>query len=194
MKVTHLCLTLLRVHVACQTPLSMEFSRQEYWSGLPRPSPGDLPNLGMEPGSSALQADSLSSGKGLKTPSLWQFSEPHKSALCPPCESSKILEEKVKSKISKATLAAVFPHKMNYNNSNRGTRPKFQPQLQTTARWFLSHKNSHKYQELTSDLLFCYCCCCYYCVSTTCYLIYKFSPEWELNRILPSAFVIYFRN
>ena len=37
----------------------MEFSRQEYWSGLPFPSPGDLANLGIEPGSLALQADSL---------------------------------------------------------------------------------------------------------------------------------------
>ena len=37
----------------------MEFSRQELWSGLPFPSPGDLPNPGTEPGSPALQADSL---------------------------------------------------------------------------------------------------------------------------------------
>ena len=37
----------------------MEFSRQEYWSGLPFLSPGDLPNPGIEPGSPALQADSL---------------------------------------------------------------------------------------------------------------------------------------
>ena len=37
--------------VAHQLPLSMEFSRQEYWSGLPCPSPGDLPDLGIEPGS-----------------------------------------------------------------------------------------------------------------------------------------------
>ena len=37
----------------------MEFSRQEYWSGLPFPSPGDLPNLGMKPGSAALRADTL---------------------------------------------------------------------------------------------------------------------------------------
>ena len=35
--------------VAHQAPLSMGFSRQEYWSGLPRPPPGDLPNLGVEP-------------------------------------------------------------------------------------------------------------------------------------------------
>ena len=47
--------------VAYQAPLSMGFSRQEYWSGFPFPSPGDLPNPGIEPGSPALQADSLPS-------------------------------------------------------------------------------------------------------------------------------------
>ena len=40
--------------VAHQTPLSMEFPRQEYWSGLPCPPPGDFPNPGMEPASLAL--------------------------------------------------------------------------------------------------------------------------------------------
>ena len=45
--------------VACQAPPSIEFSRQEYWSGLPFPSPGDLPKPGIKPRSSALQADSL---------------------------------------------------------------------------------------------------------------------------------------
>ena len=45
--------------VASQAPLFMGFSRQEYWSGLPFLSPGNLPNPGIEPGSSALQADSL---------------------------------------------------------------------------------------------------------------------------------------
>ena len=47
--------------VAYQAPQSMEFSRQEYWSGLPFPSPGDLPDPGTEPGSPALQADALPS-------------------------------------------------------------------------------------------------------------------------------------
>ena len=47
--------------VANQAPLSMVFSRQEYWSRLPFPSPGDLPNPGIEPGSPALQVDSLPS-------------------------------------------------------------------------------------------------------------------------------------
>ena len=47
--------------VACQAPLSVEFSRQEYWDGLPFPSPGNLPKPGNEPGSPSLQADSLPS-------------------------------------------------------------------------------------------------------------------------------------
>ena len=48
--------------VSCQSPLSMGFSRQEYWSRLPFPSPGDLPDPGIEPGSPTLHADSLPSG------------------------------------------------------------------------------------------------------------------------------------
>ena len=46
-------------NVACQVPLSMEFSRQEHWSELPFPSPGELPYPGIEPGSPALRADAL---------------------------------------------------------------------------------------------------------------------------------------
>ena len=45
--------------VACQAPLFMGFSRQKYWSVLPFPSPGDLPDPGIKPRSPALQADSL---------------------------------------------------------------------------------------------------------------------------------------
>ena len=47
--------------VALQAPLSMRFSRQEHWGGLPFPSPGYLPNPGIKPGSLALQANSLPS-------------------------------------------------------------------------------------------------------------------------------------
>ena len=56
------CLTVILWTVACQAPLSTGFSRQEYWSGLPCPPPGDLPNPGMEPtfpAAPALQADFL---------------------------------------------------------------------------------------------------------------------------------------
>ena len=57
--------------VAYKAPPSMEFSRQEYWSGLPFPSPGDLPDSGIEPKSPTLQADVLPSeppSKGKQTP------------------------------------------------------------------------------------------------------------------------------
>ena len=50
--------------VARQAPLSIEFSRKEYWSGLPFASPGDLPDPGIKTGSPTMQADSLSSNRG----------------------------------------------------------------------------------------------------------------------------------
>ena len=61
-EVTQSCLTLSTPWtVAYQAPPSMGFSGQECWSGLPFPSPGDLPYLGIEPGSPSLQADALPS-------------------------------------------------------------------------------------------------------------------------------------
>ena len=48
--------------IACQAPLSMGFFRQEYWSGLPCPSPGDLPTPGMEPTSLSLMSPALAGG------------------------------------------------------------------------------------------------------------------------------------
>ena len=59
MKVVQSCLTVTPWTVASQVPLSMGFPRQEYWSGLPFPSPGDLPDPRIEQGSPALQANSL---------------------------------------------------------------------------------------------------------------------------------------
>ena len=53
--------------VAYQAPLSMEFTRQEHRTGLPFPSPGDPPDPGIEPGSPALQADTLPS----EPPVIW---------------------------------------------------------------------------------------------------------------------------
>ena len=78
--------------VAGQAPLSMGFSRQEYWSGLPFPSPGDLPHPGTEPRPPALQADAVPSEPSGKQAfqgcsSVSQFS---RSVMCnslQPCES-----------------------------------------------------------------------------------------------------------
>ena len=67
--------------VARQAPLSMGFSSQECWSGVPFPSPGDLPDPGLEPGSPALQTESLST-KPLGKPSNHQSSQfSHQKAL-----------------------------------------------------------------------------------------------------------------
>ena len=60
-KVSHVRLFATPWTAAYQASLSMGFSRQEYWSGLPFPSPGDLPNPGIEPRSPTLQADALTS-------------------------------------------------------------------------------------------------------------------------------------
>ena len=58
---SHVQLFVIPWTVACQAPLSVGFSRQEYWSGLPFPSPGHLPDPGIEPRSPTLPADSLPS-------------------------------------------------------------------------------------------------------------------------------------
>ena len=58
--------------VACQTPLSMEFARQEYWSGLPFPSPRDLPNPGIEP--TSLRSPALAGGF-FTTSATWEALE-----------------------------------------------------------------------------------------------------------------------
>ena len=64
MLVAQSCLTLGDPHglQPCQAPLSIGLSQQEYWSGLPCPPPGHLPDPGIEPASPALQADSFPSG------------------------------------------------------------------------------------------------------------------------------------
>ena len=85
--------------VAYQASPSMGFSRQEYWSGLPFPSPGDLPGPGIEPGSPALEADTLTSEPPLNnlifnlfiysilttTRGMWDLNSPTKDGIFAPC-------------------------------------------------------------------------------------------------------------
>ena len=79
-EVAQSCLTLCDPWTAAhQAPLSIGFSRQEYWSGLPFPSPGGLPNTGIKPRSPTLQADALTSappGKPLNT-RIQSLRKPH---------------------------------------------------------------------------------------------------------------------
>ena len=85
--------------VAHQAPLSMGFSRQEYWSGLPFPSPGDLPDPGIEPRSPTLKADTLTSEPPGKPYSFHQMSTkdllkakypPSRERLLPPEEPRRM--------------------------------------------------------------------------------------------------------
>ena len=78
---------------AYQAPRSMGFSRQEYWSGLPFPSPGDLPNPGIEPSSPALQTDAL-------------LSEPLEKPVAESEEELRSLLVKVKEESEKSWLKA----------------------------------------------------------------------------------------
>ena len=80
-KSLQLCLFPTLWIVARQAPLSMGFSRQEYWSGLPFPSPRALPDPGIEPMSPSLQVDSLPAeplltGLGAKDSVFFSFSKP----------------------------------------------------------------------------------------------------------------------
>ena len=68
-----------KIHYSCQVPLSMGFSRQEYWSGFPFPFPGDLPKTGVKPGSPALQVNSLPSEPSGKPSEPSQF---YRCAVC----------------------------------------------------------------------------------------------------------------
>ena len=83
--VTKLCLTLATPWaVAHQAPLSQGFSRQEYWNGLPFPSPGDLSDPGIKPRSPTLQADSLPAELPRKPPDSANDKEP----ACQPCQAT----------------------------------------------------------------------------------------------------------
>ena len=67
--------------VAHQAPPSMGFSRQEYWSGLPFPSPGDFPDPGIEPRSPTLQADPLTSAPPGKPKDTLKYLQEFKKAM-----------------------------------------------------------------------------------------------------------------
>ena len=74
--------------VARQAPLSMGFSRQEYWSGLPFPSPGDLPDPGIKPRFPALRVDSSSSEPPGKPSGIKETSNTYAHHSCGQCTQS----------------------------------------------------------------------------------------------------------
>ena len=113
--------------VAYQALPSMGFSRQEGWSGLPFPSPGDLPNPGIEPGSPALQADALSSkpkmpnyfvnkgrssqGHGSSSGHVWMWELDYKESwvLKNLCFWTVVLEKTLESALDSKEIQPVHP-------------------------------------------------------------------------------------
>ena len=77
--------------VACQAPLSMGFSRQEYWSGLPSPPPGDFPEPGIEPKSPAL------AGRFFTTSVTWEAQDIIDEALNPTSNVTQLEKSRAKS-------------------------------------------------------------------------------------------------
>ena len=75
---SHVRLSVTLWTVACQAPLSMGFSRQESWSGLPRPSPGDLPDWGIEPASLASPSPAMAC-RFCTTGATWEA--PHRTVV-----------------------------------------------------------------------------------------------------------------
>ena len=95
--------------VAHQAPLSMEFSRQKYWSGLPFLSPGNLPNPEIEPRSHVLQADSLPSEPlGKLIVDLWTGARGVGKSSCTSQGRFNLLQEETTAQISGWNTTKVY--------------------------------------------------------------------------------------
>ena len=127
--------------VACQAPLAMEFSRWEFWSGLPFRSPGDLPDSGIEPGSPALRADSLPSEprgkKMVKWPHLlrsepckkinnWKHNPTHPYKYCKILKnlSQSLILSHISSSLSLKALMGNYVSRCNHCRSCSNSPPK----------------------------------------------------------------------
>ena len=94
----------------------MGFSRQEYWSRLPFPSPGDLPNPGIEPGSPALQADALLSEPPTRSPNLFR-------SILPECKRTiKLLSSHLKLGVEEKSSGLMLTHVNDYVESESESR------------------------------------------------------------------------
>ena len=128
--------------VAHQAPPSMGFSRQEHWSGLPFPSPGDLPDPGIEPGSPTFQADALTSdpsGKG----NAKECSNYHTIVLIP--HASKVMLKILQSRLQNY-VNHEFPDVQPGFRKGRGTRDQI-----ANIRWIME-----KAREFQKNIYFCF--------------------------------------
>jgi len=133
------CLTLVTLWtVAHQALQSMEFSRQENWSGLPFPSPGDLHNPGIELGSPALQVDSLPTEPPRKPLNTHKHTHTHTHSDHPTCEilvpwpEIEPILSAVKAQSSKHRTAREFPSVITLWS-------QYHPNLTTGNHWSSQH-------------------------------------------------------
>ena len=127
--------------VTCQAPLSMEFSRQEYWSGLPFSSPGDLSHPGIKPRSLALQVDSLLSeppGKHIYCPKaapVQQFSPLILSGKGKCYPFQQMLSYAVQSLYQLRELSRKRPSFPFYKYRNRLRKGMWLPKVKLVHQW-----------------------------------------------------------
>ena len=133
---------------AHQAPLSMEFSRQEYWSGLPFPSSGDLSNPGMEPESLALASAAA-----------WEAPNKHLAVLCLVAQLCPILCNPVDCSLPGSSVRGIFQARMLEWIAISYFRGSFQPRDGTLVscvscidRWILYHVPPGKSHYCIRDL------------------------------------------
>ena len=146
--------------VTYQAPPSMEFSRQEYWSGLPFPSPGDLPNPGIEPRSPALQADTLPSEPPGK-PRRYRFSRQEHWSGLPFPSPGDLPHPGIKPK-SPALQADALPSELLGKPWAKGLILLIYKQLSQISNYKLNKSKKHGKEigDSQKKKHICVCCCC----------------------------------
>ena len=141
--VSESCLTLLTPQAAVhQAPLSMGFSRKEYWSGLPFPSPGDLPDPGMEPKSLALQADSFMSEPPGKPPAGYYGKS---KSFCRDVFFSSLFPGNRSEILNQEVLVGHTQHR-GWSMKQMGVLPLWTSYPEVCFEWCMYHYNAIKWE------------------------------------------------
>ena len=162
--------------VAYQAPLSMGFSRQKYWSGLPFPSPGDLPNPGIKSRSPTLQADALTS-------------EPPEKGNAKECSNYCTIAlishtSKVMLKFSKPGFSSMWI--MNFQIFKLDLEKAEEPEIKLPNL----KDNWKKKREFQKNIYFCFIdyAKAFYWVDHN--KLWKFFQRWEYKTTLPASWEI----
>ena len=160
---SHVLLFVIPWTVAYQAPPSMEFSRQEYWSGLPFPSPGDLPNPGIEPRSPTLQADVLPS-----EPPGKPFRHTAATVAAKSLQSCPTLSDPMDCSLQGSSVHGIFQVRVlewiaiSFSRGSSRSRARTQVSCIAGRLYHLSHQGSPILHELLTNIYpatIIYACC-----------------------------------